>query len=165
MLQMVCLQRPAVIAAARAGPNSKQGQSEQVQLLVRLASIATHPTMVAALAQPGQKEQQITVRDAIQLIFDIIATIVDEVSDDVSLMCAKLLKDKLHDARLRYLFGSINMLGSGQVQDMGQGLQLVKEGKGIIGEWKPRMWEVLDNGGGKENETSLGLGLFGARYG
>ena len=104
-------------------------------------------------------------KDVIHLIFDIIATIVDEVSDEVNMMCAKLLKDKLQDGRIRYLFGTINMLGSSQVQDMGQGLQLVKEGKGLIGEWKPRMWEVLDNGSGKENETSLGLGLFGARYG
>ena len=165
MLQMVCLQRPAVIAASRPGAFAKQGQSEQVQLLVRLASIAMHPAMVVASAQHGQEEQQTTIRDTIQLIFDIIATIVDEVSDEVSLMCAKLLKDKLQDTRLRYLFGTVNLLGSGQVQDMGHGLQLVKESKGIIGEWKPRMWEVLDNGSGKENETSLGLGLFGARYG
>ncbi|KAJ9609974.1 RNA polymerase II mediator complex subunit [Cladophialophora chaetospira] len=165
MLQMVCLQRPALIAAGRAGPNPKQGQSEQVQLLVRLASIATHPATTAASTQQHNKEQQLLAKDVIQTMFDIIATIVDEVSDEVNMMCAKLLKDKFQDGRVRYLFGNINMLGSAQVQDMGQGLQLVKEGKGVIGEWKPRMWEVLDNGSGKENETSLGLGLFGARYG
>ncbi len=165
MLQMVCLQRPSLLAAGRAGTNGKQGQSEQVQLLVRLASIATHPAMTAASTQQANKDQQTMANDVIHSTFDIIATIVDEVSDDVNMMCAKLLKDKLHDGRVRYLFGTINMLGSAQVQDMGHGLQLVKEGKGVIGDWKPRMWEVLDNGHGKENETSLGLGLFGARYG
>jgi hypothetical protein len=165
LLRMVCLQRPGIIAAGRAGPNTKQGQSEQVQLLVRLASIAMHPAMVAAMVQSSNKEQQETARDVIQFIFDIIATIVDEVSDEVSMMCARLLKDKLQDGRLRYSFGSVNILGSEQIHDMGQGLQLVKEGKGVIGDWKPRMWEVLDNGSGKESETSLGLGLFGARYG
>jgi hypothetical protein len=51
-----------------------------------------------------------------------------------------------------------------QVPDMGQGLQMVKDGKGPVGEWRPRVWEVLDNGSAKENETSLGLGLFGARH-
>ncbi|EXJ58173.1 hypothetical protein A1O7_05598 [Cladophialophora yegresii CBS 114405] len=165
MLQMVCLQRPALILAGSTGPNSKQGQSEQVQLVVRLASIATHPAMAAASKQHGNKEQQALAKDVILSMFDIIATIVDEVSDEVNMMCAKLLKDKFHDGRIRYLFGSINMLGSAQVQDTGQGLQLTKEGKGIIGEWRPRMWEVLNNGSGKETETSLGLGLFGARYG
>ncbi|ETI22853.1 hypothetical protein G647_06930 [Cladophialophora carrionii CBS 160.54] len=165
MLQMVCLQRPALILAGGSGPNSKQGQSEQVQLLVRLASIATHPAMAAASKQQGSEERQALAKDVILSMFDIIATIVDEVSDEVNMMCAKLLKDKLQDGRVRYLFGSINMLGSVQVQDMGQGLQLTKEGKGVIGEWRPRMWEVLNNGSGKETETSLGLGLFGARYG
>ena len=165
LLQMICLQRPALIAAGRNGPNAKQGQSEQVQLLVRLASIATHPAMVAAAGQHDNPEQQATAKETISSIYDLIATIVDDVSDDVNMMCAKLLKDRLHESRLRYSFGSINMLGSEQVQDAGQGMQLVKENKGLIGDWKPRMWEVLDNGGGKENETSLGLGLFGARYG
>lgn len=165
MLQMVCLQRPALIASGRTGPNTKQGQSEQVQLLVRLASIATHPAVVTISSRAGNKEQQTLAQEIVQSIFDIIATIVDDVSDEVNSMCARLLKDRLQDGRLRYVFGTINMLGSAQVQDMGQGLQLAKEGKGILGDWKPRMWEVLDNGSGKENETSLGLGLFGARYG
>ena len=165
MLQMVCLQRPALIASGRSAPNVKQGQSEQVQLLVRLATIATHPAVVATAAQQIHKEEQALAKDVVHFIFDIIATIVEEVSDEVNMMCVKLLKDKLQDVRLRYVFGSVNMMGSVQVQEMGQGLQMVKEGKGFVGEWKPRMWEVLDNGSGKENETSLGLGLFGARYG
>ncbi|KIW19532.1 hypothetical protein PV08_00104 [Exophiala spinifera] len=165
ILYMVCLQRLSLISAGRTGPNTKQGQSEQVQLLVRLALIFTHPAIAALTALSSNKQEQEKVKNVHDFILDVIATIVDQVGDEVKMMCAKLLKDKMHDVRLRYLFGSVNITGSVQVQDMGQGLQMVKEGKGIIGEWRPRVWEVLDNGSGKENETPLGLGLFGARRG
>ncbi|KIW32756.1 uncharacterized protein PV07_04280 [Cladophialophora immunda] len=165
MLQMVCLQRPTLISSGSGGPNAKQAQNEQFQLLVRLASIATHPAMALASGHHGNQEEQIKAKEVVEFACDVIATIIDSVNDEVKMMCAKVLKDKLQDPRLAYLFGSINMMGSLQVQDMGRGLQMVKEGKGIIGEWKPRMWEVLDNGSGKESETSLGLGLFRARYG
>ncbi|KAK6371575.1 RNA polymerase II mediator complex subunit [Exophiala oligosperma] len=163
ILHMVCLQRSAVISAARIGPNTKQGQSEQVQLLVRLALIFTHPTLAAGTAHVNNKQEEERVKNVHDFILDVIATIVDHVGDEVKMMCAKLLKDKMHDVRLRYLFGSVNITGSIQSRDLGQGLQMVKEGRGIIGEWRPRVWEILDNGSGKENETSLGLGLFGAR--
>lgn len=165
MLQMVCLQRPAVFSSESSGPNAKQAQSEQVQLLMRLAMIATHPAVGSASSHLGSKDEQIKAKEVIDFTFDVIATIVDEVSDEVKMMSAKLLKDKLYDVRLKYLFGCVNLMGSAQVRDMGQGLQMVKEGKGVVGEWKPRVWEVLDNGSAKENETSLGLGLFGARHG
>lgn len=163
ILHMVCLQRLAVISAARTGPNTKQGQSEQVQLLVRLALIFSHPAIAASTAHSNNKQEQERVKNVHDFILDVIATIVDHVGDEVKMMCAKLLKDKMHDVRLQYLFGSVNITGSVQSRDLGQGLQMVKEGKGIIGEWRPRVWEVLDNGSGKENETALGLGLFGAR--
>ncbi|EXJ68927.1 uncharacterized protein A1O5_07859 [Cladophialophora psammophila CBS 110553] len=165
MLQMVCLQRPALVSSGSNGPNAKQGQTEQVQLLVRLASIATHPAVAWTSGHQGSQEEQIKAKEVVDFAFDVIATVIDDVSDEVTTASAKLLKDRLNDPRLRYLFGSINMMGSAQVQDMGRGLQMVKEGKGIIGEWRPRMWEVLDNGSGKESETPLGLGLFRARYG
>jgi hypothetical protein len=161
MLQMVCLQRPALLASGRSGPTAKQGQSEQVQVLVRLASIVLHPVMANL---QGDKEVQLRAKQLTALAFDLIATIIDDVGDDVRVMCAKLLKDRLQDSRVRHVFGSIGMFGSVQVQDLGQGLQMSKEGRGIIGDWKPRVWELLDNGNGKENETSLGLGLFGAKY-
>ncbi|KAK5410904.1 RNA polymerase II mediator complex subunit [Exophiala xenobiotica] len=165
MLQMVCLQRLAVISAGRSGANVKQGQTEQVQLLVRLGLIFTHPTIASASKHLSNKQEQEKVKNVHDFILDVLATIVDEVGDEVKMMCAKLLKDKLHDARLKYLFGSVNITGSLQAQDMGHGLQMFKEGKGVIGEWRPRVWEILDNGSGKENETSLGLGLFTARRG
>ncbi|OAP60061.1 hypothetical protein AYL99_05063 [Fonsecaea erecta] len=164
MLQMVCLQRPTLVLSGSSAPNAKQVQNEQFQLLVRLASIATHPAMTLASGHPGNLDEQVKAKEVVDFAFDVIATIIDGVTDEVKMMCAKFLKDKLQDARLGYLFGSINILGSTQVQDVGRGLQMAKEGKGVIGEWKPRMWEVLDNGSGKESETSLGLGLFRARY-
>ncbi|KIX02277.1 uncharacterized protein Z518_08216 [Rhinocladiella mackenziei CBS 650.93] len=165
MLQMVCLQRPGLISVGGDGPSLKKVQSEQVQLLVRLAMIATHPAIASASNSSTSKEEQQKAKRAIDFTLDVIATIVDEVSEEVRMMSAKMLKDKMQDVRLKYLFGSVNMMGSVQVHDMGEGLQMVKEGKGVVGDWKPRVWEVLDNGSGKENETSLGLGLFGARRG
>jgi len=163
VLQMVCLQRPCLISAGRSGLNVKQSQGEQVQLLVRLALIYTHPAIACASVNIDGHEEQQKAKDVQGLLLDVIASIVDEVSDEVKMMSAKLLKDKIHEGPLKYLFGSVNITGSVQVQDIGQGLQMVKEGKGVVGDWKPRVWEVLDNGSGKENETSLGLGLFGAR--
>jgi len=163
VLQMVCLQRPSLLSAGRSGLNVKQSQGEQVQLLVRLALIYTHPAMASASASLDGQEEQQQARDVHGLILDVIASIVDDVSDEVKMTSAKLLKDKIHDGPLKYLFGSVNITGSVLVQDIGQGLQMVKEGRGVVGDWKPRVWEVLDNGSGKENETSIGLGLFGAR--
>lgn len=161
MLQMICLQRPALLSSGGNATTAKQAQSEQVQLLVRLGQIAVHP----AIGNLGSREEQSKAQEVTGFIFDVIGSIVDEVSEEVKTTCAKMLKDKLQDVRLKYLFGSINMMGSEQVPDMGHGLQVVKEGKGVVGDWRPRVWEVLDNGSGKESETSLGLGLFGARYG
>ncbi|KAI1628161.1 hypothetical protein EDD37DRAFT_295447 [Exophiala viscosa] len=162
ILQMICLQRLAIVAAGRNGPNARQGQSEQIQLLARLAQLFAN-TRFASVNQDRDKEEQRKTRELHDFILDVLSTIVDEVSDEVRIMCAKLLRDKSQDDKLRYVFGSANLTGSVQAQDMGHGLQLVKEGKGLLGDWKPRVWEVLDNGSTKENETSLGLGLFGCR--
>lgn len=162
VLQMICLQRPAIADAGRNGPNAKQGQSEQIRLLARLATVFAHPRF-ASTTQARDREEQHRIKDLHDFILDVLATMVDEVSDEVRMMCAKLLRDKMQDERLKYVFGSANLTGSVQAQDMGHGLQLVKDGKGVVGDWKPRVWEVLDNGSTKENETSLGLGLFGCR--
>jgi len=166
MLQMVCLQRPGIcLLQGRPDTNPKVAQQEQVQLLVRLAAIAMHSFFSSSSASFAKEEDQRRVKEVNDFTFDVIATIVDDVSDEVRMMCAKIMKDKLFDERLKPIFGSVNTTGSAQVEDMGQGLVMVKDGKNVIGEWKPRVWEVLENGNGKENETSLGLGLFGARRG
>ncbi|KAL2414812.1 Mediator of RNA polymerase II transcription subunit 12 [Exophiala dermatitidis] len=164
LLQMVCLQRLALCSAVAPGANAKQVQTEQAQLLVRLASIATHPAIDAAATDSADQEDQHKVKEVLDFTFDVMATIIDNVGDEVRMIGAKALKDKLQDMRIRHLFGSVNLMGSTQVRDVGQGLQMIKEGKGVLGDWKPRVWEILDNGSAKESETSLGLGLFGARH-
>ncbi|EXJ90347.1 hypothetical protein A1O1_03446 [Capronia coronata CBS 617.96] len=164
ILEMICLQRRALATAGHTGTNLKQAQTEEVQLLVRLALIATHPAMTSAPTSLLSKEDQQKAKEVRDFTLDVIATIVDDVSDEARMMSAKFLKDKLQDGRMKYLFGSINVMGSAQVRDLGQGLQMVKEGKGVLGDWRPRVWEVLDNGSGKESEAPLGLGLFGARH-
>jgi len=165
MLQMICLQRTGLILAGRLA-NGKQAQQEQVQLLVRLTLIATQPMFTSpSMSFSGRDEQQ-TARGIRDFILDVIATMVDDASDEVKLLSAKMLKDKLqHENRLVHLFGSVNSMGSVQTPDAGHGLLIAKEGKGILGDWKPRVWEVIDHGSGKESEPSLGLGLFGARLG
>ncbi|KEF59022.1 uncharacterized protein A1O9_03865 [Exophiala aquamarina CBS 119918] len=165
MLQMICLQRTGLILAGRS-LNGKQAQQEQVQLLVRLALIASQPIFTSPTISFSGKDEQQTARGIREFILDVIATIVDEASDEVKLLSGKMLKDKLHrENRLVHLFGSVNGMGSVQTHDAGHGLLISKEGKGVLGDWKPRVWEVIDHGSGKESETSLGLGLFGARLG
>lgn len=165
MLQMICLQRTGLILAGRSA-NGKQAQQEQVQLLVRLTMIATQPMFASPTTSFNGKDEQQTARGIREFILDVIATIVDEASDEVKMLSGKMLKDRLHqENRLLHLFGSVNGMGSVQTPDAGHGLLIAKEGKGVLGDWKPRVWEVIDHGSGKESETSLGLGLFGARLG
>jgi len=164
MLQMICLQRTALILAGRS-PNGKQAQQEQVQLLVRLTLIATQPMFTSPTTSFSGRDEQQMARGVREFMLDVIATIVDEASDEVKMLSAKMLKEKLQENRLVHLFGSVNGMGSVQTPDAGHGLLIGKEGKGILGDWKPRVWEVIDHGSGKESETSLGLGLFGARQG
>jgi hypothetical protein len=165
MLQMICLQRRVLIPASRQVPNIKQLQQEQVQLLVRLALIVNQPLFTSPATAFATKKEQQKADEVIAFTFDVMATIVDEVGEEVKLLTARMLKEKLQDARLKHLLGSVNSTGSVQVTDPGSGLVMVKEGKGVVGDWKPKVWELLDNGNSRENETSLGLGLFGARRG
>lgn len=165
MLQMICLQRAGLAAAGRA-PNGKQGQQEQMQLLVRLTLIATQAMLTSPTTSFSGKDDQQMATSLRGFTLDVIATIIDDASDEVKMMSAKMLKEKLsQESRLVQLFGTVNSMGSVQISDAGHGLLIGKEGKGILGDWKPRVWEVIDHGSGKESDTSLGLGLFGARHG
>ena len=101
------------------------------------------------------------------------------------MLCAKILRDRLQDpvgsgvfagpvtyssaakesvARLRWLFGSVNMFGSDipAAEEMGKGLFVARKGE-VKCEWRPRIWEVLETNGRPDGEVSLGLGMFGAR--
>jgi len=165
MLQMICLQRAGLAAAGRA-PYGKQAQQEQVQLLVRLTLIATQAMFTSpANSFSGKDDQQMATAHR-GFTLDVIATIIDDASDEVKMLSAKMLKEKLsQESRLVHLFGIVNDMGSVHISDAGHGLLIGKEGKGLLGDWKPRVWEVIDHGSGKEIDTSLGLGLFGARHG
>jgi len=91
----------------------------------------------------------------------VAATLVDDLSDEARMLCARFLKDKMRDVRVQFLFGSVNAMGSVMGAEIGAGLQMVREGRGPVGEWKPKQWEVLEGG----VEPWVGLGLFGARKG
>lgn len=164
MLRMICLQRQSLLNAGEVG-NTRQAQHEQCQLLVRLAYMVVQPALTSPASVFSTKSDQKRAKELCEFTMDVMASIVDEVSEEVRVLCARLLKEKLKNERLRFLFGSINSTGPGQVAEVGQGLVMVKEGKGVIGDWKPRVWEIVANGSAKENETSLGMGLFGARRG
>ena len=98
-----------------------------------------------------------------------MATYVDDLSDEGRALCSRILKERLRDdqsGEMRWLFGSVSLCGSDLRggEEMGKGLLVKRKGE-IKGDWKPRVWEVLEGGGrgGSDGETSLGLGLFGAR--
>ena len=153
LLRMTCLQRlstntsPAIL--------TKGAQQEHIKLAVLLTTLALHPTL---------KSTEMPSR-----ILAVVSTLVTQpqFTEEMHLYCAKLLKDKLRDPRVMFLFGSVNLCGSASVKDVGEGLQLHKESTaGRVGEWKTwvRDWEVIEPSGGGEGSSWVGLGLFEARW-
>ena len=151
LLRMTCLQRPS--ADAPPTSLSKPAQQEQIKLVVLLTSLALHPALLAT--------------DLPTSVFAVVSTLitVSTFSDEMHAYCVKLLKDKMGDPRVMFLFGSVNSCGSALVKDIGEGLQLHKEGVGKVGEWKPcvRNWEVIEPSGGGEGSSWVGLGMFEGR--
>jgi mediator of RNA polymerase II transcription subunit 12 len=149
LLRFICLHRGALATKAASPLIAKQPSQEQVKLLVLLVSIALHSTIA---------EQQ---RLAAQVL-DVVATLVDDITEEARAACARCLKDKMRDSRVNYLFGTMHTLvGPDEGGGGGGSLQLVKEGKGVIGDWKAKQWELLEGGA----DTSLNLGLFQCREG
>ena len=190
LLYLLCLQRPTQPADAKTAP-AKISQ-ENVRILSYLALIATHPAfLLPATTFPSSPALQQRCREVVDFAYDVMATFVDDLADESRVLCARILKDRLADgsatgpayvavkesqARLKWLFGSVNAMGSdmSNAEDMGSGLLVkrsasasgVADGKGageIIRDWRPRVWEVLESQGRGDGEVSLGLGLFGAR--
>jgi hypothetical protein len=212
LLQLLCLLRPSSSSPPRPAPSSGTGkqpaapqpprsQSDQIKVLIYLASLVTQPILASPRSVfPDNNTDVETANEVASFAYDVMATYVDDLTDDGRALCAKILKDKLSPPsqpqtqpqsqsqaqptsspaesvtlattarasanRMRYLFGSVAMFGSEipGAEDMGKGLLVSKEGK-CKGEWRPRVWEVLNCNGVKDGETSLGLGLFGARRG
>jgi hypothetical protein len=152
LLQMTCLQRPlsAINSSATA---TKQAQQDQVKILVLLVSIALHPLLSEDSSSQGNSELA-------GLALDVATTLVDDLSDEARMLCARFLKDKMQDPRVHFLFGSVNAMGSVMSQEPGEGLRMVKGGI-VVGEWRPRQWEVVEGSA----EPWVGLGIFGARKG
>ena len=145
LLRLACLHRGSLIAKLTLATAAKQPQDHN-KLLILLVSIALHPTISER-------------NEIVSYIFDVVATLVDDISEEARAACARCLKDKMRDARVNFLFGTLNTLAGSD--EAGSSLQLVKEGKGVIGEWKVKQWELLEGGA----DTSLNLGLFQCRVG
>ena len=165
LLQMTCIQRSTLKMAASpaASQASKQQQQDTMRLSLVLTTIATQ--LLALSENVPDAHSQLRDRVLVAFTFNVVATLVDELTDEARAHCARILKDKIKDERVRWLFGSVNMMGSAQIPEIGQGLLMVKDGKGVVGEWRPKVWELLENGSGRDSDSSLGLGLFGARQG
>jgi hypothetical protein len=146
LLRFVCLHHRSLITKVTSPLGGKPPQQDQVKLLILLVCIALHGTI--------SEQQKLAAH-----VFDVVATLVDEMSEEARATCARCLKDKMRDGRVNFLFGTMNTLvGS---EESGSSLQLVKEGKVVIGEWKVKQWELLEGGA----DTSLNLGLFQCREG
>lgn len=142
--------------------SAKQTQTEQIKILALLASIATQPVLTQLLYSDIEAQQKQRIRDCMGLTLDVAARMADDLSDEARSQCAKILKEKMRDERVAWLVGSMSICASFQ-NAAGQGLAVMHEIKGYLGEFRPKQWEMLESGGGKEGDTCLGLGLFGAK--
>lgn len=166
MLIKVVSTRVGLLAIQSTDSNAtlaKQTQNEQIKLIALLASIATQPSISQMLQSTTLEEGQRTkVRNCMAFALDMAATIADDLSEESRILCTRILKDRLRDARIQWLVGSMNSYTIVQ-KTSGQGLAMMHEAKGNIGDFIPKQWEMLESGGGKEGDTCLGLGLFGAK--
>ena len=120
----------------------KQVQQDQIKIVVLLMSLATHPSLVGP-----------TNSALVRKIFEVTSLLVDDLAEDSRALVVRFLKDKMKDPRLDFLLGSLN--DASIVND----LFLVKEGKGVVGEFRAKQWEMLEGG----QDPSLSLSLFQAR--
>ncbi|KAI9819203.1 MAG: RNA polymerase II mediator complex subunit [Pycnora praestabilis] len=121
---------------------SKTGLSEYARLLIALSFLLLNDQI--------QHDS-----DLIEYVFDVTASLVDDLSEDARAQCTRFLKDKSQDPRLQYLFG--------YRESPSEWLQLSQRGKLIP--YPLRAWEILPEPAPNvgENDTSLSLGLFQAR--
>jgi mediator of RNA polymerase II transcription subunit 12, fungi type len=159
LLRMTSIHRTAFVSS-RPEPLSsplasqKQAQQDTVKILALLTNIALHPSL-------GDHS------NIVEHIFDVTATIVDDASEEVRTLCARILKDKMHDQRVEYLLGSsasnnsravVSVHATSETGWSTDGLQIVKDGK-MMGPYKARTWEMLEGGA----EASISLALFDTR--
>ncbi|KAK5087186.1 RNA polymerase II mediator complex subunit [Lithohypha guttulata] len=140
----------------------KAHQHEQIKLIALLASIATQPSLTQLLQSGLEEAVTVKVRAIIEFSLDVAARLADDLSDEARHICTRILKDRLRDERTMWLVGSMTTYNNVN-NPAGHGLSIMHETKGFVSEFRPRPWEMLESGGGKENDTCLGLGFFGAK--
>lgn len=160
MLQLLCLCRP--LSQPTGTQSGKQSQSDYIKILALLTSIITHPSFANLVSSADPST------DVLDFAYDVLATFSDILTPEAHTLVCKIVKEKVkndtRDGRLRWLFGNVSLLGSDmqEAEEMGRGLYVQRKGENK-GDWKPRVWEVIQANGQREGDLSLGLGMFGAR--
>lgn len=172
LLNLLCLQRPTNASTlkdvqATGAVKPQPSRPEYVKILAYVAHIATHPAfLLPQLTFPDSPKLQHRARETVDFAYDVMATYVDDLSEDNRVTTAKILRDRLNSidtaaastassttngtiansngpafaatresqARLRWLFGSVNAMGSDlpNAGEMGSGL-LVQQKRGLDG--------------------------------
>ncbi|KAK5957339.1 RNA polymerase II mediator complex subunit [Knufia fluminis] len=162
MFLRVTSTRAESFATASGATLSKASQNEQIKLVALLASIATQPSLGQLLLSNCDDHSKSKIRDCISFTLDMAARLADNLSDEARILCTRIMKDRLRDERIMWLVGS--MASCAAINNTaGHGLVMMHETKGSLGDFRPKQWEMLESGGGKEGDTCLGLGLFGAK--
>ena len=182
LLQVLCLHRSlsSISNTSTATTSaSKQTQQDHIKLLVLLVSIALHPTLQSP-PSPSAPVADSHINLTTQTL-NVAATLVDDLGPDALALCARFLKDKIKDPRVQFLFGSFTQSGNSLLNlpqdtngvcgagEVGAGLQVVQgsrdaplAGAGkMLGEWKPRVWEVLEGSGNAPASAITGSGATG----
>ena len=162
MLLRVTSTKSGLFAIASGATLPKASQNEQIKLIALLASIATQPSLAQLLQANSDEHTKTKIRESVSFTLDVAARLADDLSDEARILCTRILKDRLRDERIIWLVGSM-VSCAGVNNAAGHGLVVMHEAKGSLGEFRPKQWELLESGGGKEGDTCLGLGLFGAK--
>jgi len=149
LLRLLIIHQPRS-AQARASP------AIQSRLLLTLATLLTLP----GLSQDFSLSTH---------VFDALALFTDSITDDVRAHCIRVLRDehKTADPRLRFVFGYSDIVDGEWLQLVSPFMSEGKRGgvKPTVHPFQLRKWEMMQDATpvAGENDTSLSLGLFGAR--
>ncbi|RMZ74910.1 hypothetical protein DV737_g5619, partial [Chaetothyriales sp. CBS 132003] len=133
VLQLLCLQRPlpSTPVSAVSAPLPPKQPPDAIRILAHLATIITHHELTSAL-EDSDRALASLAHEVTNFAYDVMATYVDEVSDEGRQLLSKIVRDKLrdgNDARFRCLFGSVGTCGS----EIPGGEEL---GKGLLIYWE-----------------------------
>ncbi|KAK4940942.1 RNA polymerase II mediator complex subunit [Elasticomyces elasticus] len=149
-------------AQAEAHFSDKTVQNELVKVLVLILNIITQPTVTSLLDINTTEQQKTEIRKCMSFAEDVAARLSDHLTDESRVLCARVLKDKMLDKRVTWIIGSVE-LESKLPGVNTTGPNMISESKGDLGPFKPKSWDMLESGGGKEGEVCFGLGMFNAK--